>query len=518
MTQFDSVQIKNPKKQKNDLEFLNQSTTDNPRVFEKPPRPRLALFKVSLLTILIIFILGAMYVSEKIFAPAAPTKIGGFNILHPLEQLAGLFGLAEPGKMIGEKEDRINLIVGGIGGEGHDGRYLTDTIILASLKPSSQQISLVSLPRDLILRDETGRWSKINELYSLGKTTKAEPAGKYLLTQVSQNLDLPTPYYLVIDFSGFSKLIDDLGGIDVTIERSFTDYTYPTNDFKTKVVSFKAGWQHLTGEQALQFVRSRHSPDNNEGSDFARSKRQQLVIKAIKEKVMSWQTLLSPKKLTSLAQAFQNHLDTNITIDQFWHLYSIFKNFDVSNLFTFVLDDSPENFLVGGLAQNGAYVLQPKGGSWEPITLLVKNILSRGQLAGENKKIVVLNGTPIENLAFTMSQSLRNLGFTVTNFANAPSKDFSKTVIYDFTTSTKKTTAELLTNFLHGVQAPYLPDVLQTLKKNYPEMDLLVILGQDQQIKTQPLVPWLIPTSSSSTLISTTSLEIIDSTTTKTYE
>lgn len=515
MPHLDSIQTPTHQRPKNNLDFLDQGFTTNSLKFERPPTPRLAFFKVTILTILIIVILGAMYVSEKIFAPQGQSQTSGFNFFHPLEQLSKLFSIADLQKLIGEKDDRINIVIAGIGGEGHDGPYLTDTLMLASLKPSSQQISLVSLPRDLIIKDETGRWSKINELYSQGKTSGDNPAGKMLLTAISQNFNLPVPYYLVIDFSGFEKLINDLGGIDVKVEHSFTDYTYPTDNYKTKVVSFQAGWQHFNGEQALQFARSRHSPDNNEGSDFARARRQQLILQAVKEKAMSWQTLLSPKKITSLLQAFAQHVDTNLDNNRLWHLYSLFKNFDLSNLFTFVLDDSPDNFLVGGIAQNGAYILQPKGGSWEPIALVINNLLAQNQIKAEKSQIVVLNGTPIENLAFTMAQSLRKLGFTVSNFGNAPSRDFSRTLIYDFASSTKKTSTDLLVNLLHGLPAPYLPDALKGLKKSYPNMDLLVILGQDQQITTQPLVPWLVPTSSTSTLIAN---PIDNSSTAPTYE
>ena len=103
-----------------------------------------------------------------------------------------------------------------------------------------------------------------------------------------QNLTgLQVPYFAVMDFSGFEKAIDQVGGVDVTVDRTFTDYQYP--DSGTGYLppqTFTAGPQHMDGARALIFARSRHAA-GVEGSDFARSQRQQKIIDAFKQKVLS---------------------------------------------------------------------------------------------------------------------------------------------------------------------------------------------------------------------------------------
>ncbi len=191
----------------------------------------------------------------------------------------------------GEKEDRINFLLLGMGGEGHDGPYLTDTIIVASFRPSTKEAALFSLPRDMIVPLTKNDYRKVNSIYTIGERRKNTSGGELMKKIIGDTLDIPIHYFAAVDFKGFVELVDAIDGVEVNVDRNFTDYQFPTSDYKYQVVSFKEGEQSMDGLTALRFARSRHG-NNGEGSDFARIKRQQKIIVSAKEKLTSFNTLI----------------------------------------------------------------------------------------------------------------------------------------------------------------------------------------------------------------------------------
>ena len=127
----------------------------------------------------------------------------------------------------GYKEDRVNILLLGVGGKGHDGGYLTDTIILASYKPSTEQVSMLSIPRDLIIPIPGYGWRKVNNLYSIAEVNDPGTGGDYTKQILSQIFDEQIPYYIRLDFKGFTELIDLIGGVDVEVPNTLSDYQYP---------------------------------------------------------------------------------------------------------------------------------------------------------------------------------------------------------------------------------------------------------------------------------------------------
>lgn len=237
-------------------------------------------------------------------------------------------------------EDRLNVLFLGIGGGKHDGPLLTDTIIYASIDPKLQKVTLISIPRDLWLLDLK---AKINTAYAFGEERKKDSGLLLTKAAVEKILNQPVDYILRIDFNGFVKAIDLVGGIDVNVEKSFEDLEYPISgketddcgfdleEFEKRATQsaifeafpcryehliFQKGLKHMDGEKALKFVRSRHAK-GSEGTDFARSKRQEIVIKAFKNKALSLNTLLNPGRLIGLYEVFQDSLHTNIRQDEY---------------------------------------------------------------------------------------------------------------------------------------------------------------------------------------------------------
>lgn len=307
-------------------------------------------------------------------------------------------------------KDRVNILLLGIGGDGHDGPDLTDTIILGSINRKNGDVALINIPRDFW---NTETKSKINAVYAYGQE-KNKSGLKDAENAVSQMLGIPIQYGFRIDFGGFIRAVDYVGGLDLTVDKSFVDSNYPIegkendlcgltietqdqNGTKIQVVkdatgsatpldqlddinnpftcryenlTFKAGITHMDGKTALKFVRSRHG-NNNEGSDFARSARQEKVIVAFREKLLSTKTLLDPKTLINLTNTFSSSIDTDITNDEIPLFSKLVLKADKSTIRRIVLDASEEEskLQVGEPAANygGQYVLVPKDNNWEQL-------------------------------------------------------------------------------------------------------------------------------------------------------
>jgi polyisoprenyl-teichoic acid--peptidoglycan teichoic acid transferase len=246
-----------------------------------------------------------------------------------------------------ETNNKVNVLLLGIGGGSHDGPNLTDTIIFASLDPKANKITLVSVPRDLWMPDLTGANKKINGAYAYGENIQKGGGLSLTKAAVAKVTGQEVDYGIRIDFSGFVKAVDIIGGLDINVDNAFDDYAYPVSDkeddscgylpedievftatasaetdiqqkfaCRYKHLHFSKGLNHMDGETALEFVRSRHAI-GSEGSDFARSKRQEKIINAFKDKVLSAQTLINPGKIISLYSVLQGSIDTDIKQNEF---------------------------------------------------------------------------------------------------------------------------------------------------------------------------------------------------------
>jgi len=151
---------------------------------------------------------------------------------------------------------------------------------------------------------------KINELYPGAKKALGEEAAmNHLLEMVSQITGKEIRLYGMIDFNGFRKLVDAVGGVDIEVPERLYDPEYPTKNWGYTIVDIPVGLQHFDGDKALKYSRSRHTT-----SDFDRSRRQQLVIQALKEKMTSLDVLSSPTKLEGIYTAVSDSVQTNMSL------------------------------------------------------------------------------------------------------------------------------------------------------------------------------------------------------------
>lgn len=159
----------------------------------------------------------------------------------------------------------------------------SDAMILAGVRAGDQQAALASIPRDLWVTIPGVGEQRINTALFFGYDAADPMAGPQLAAAaVEQNFGVPVDRVAVIDFSVFVRLVDALGGVEIDVPRPIVDTEYPTPDYGVTTISFDPGLQHMTGEQALIYARTRHAD-----GDFGRSERQQQVIRALASRVVN---------------------------------------------------------------------------------------------------------------------------------------------------------------------------------------------------------------------------------------
>lgn len=393
----------------------------------------------------------------------------------------------------GEETDRINILLLGMGGDGHDGAYLTDTILLSSLKPSTKEVALFSIPRDLTV-PVNGYWQKINSINAYAEQKSKGSGGEVTSQSIGALFDAPIDYYVVADFNGFINIINEIGGIDVNVENTFDDYTYPVlgreddpNYYaRYEHLHFDKGWQKMDGITALKYARSRHAL-GPEGNDFARARRQQLILEAVKEKLLSRQTLLNPIVIGKLISEFNKDVSTNLSAWEILKLWNNFKDVDRSKIINRVFSDAPDGLLVSGRGDGGAYILTPRTGNFSEMKEAIKNVFIVNEnkpaeipAIKDNASVIINNGTWIAGLAGKVSVELEKYNFKVLRTENAVERNHSSSIIYDLSNGAKK---DFLLTLIKISGATVAYDAPEWLKKyqtgSSTQPDFILVTGTD---------------------------------------
>ncbi len=485
------------KTQNNPIELkLENQTTKNPNANNIKNTKRKIIFKFFLF-LLVFFISGFLVFTNQVTISdqSSTSWISRLPIIKQLKHLAE----SADRKLKGENRDRINILLLGMGGANHDGGYLTDTIILASIQPSTGKVAMISIPRDLAVPIENMGWRKINHINAFAEMEKRGSGGIAISQALSDILDQPIDYYVRVDFQGFINIIDKLGGIEVNVDNTFDDYRYPVmgreqaENYESRYehLHFDKGPQIMDGKLALKYARSRHAY-GIEGSDFARARRQQKIILAAKDKMFSLKTILNPKTIADIISETKEHISTNLKIWEILKLKEMLKDIDKTKITNKVLDNSPNGLLVDTISQEGAYLLMPKSGDFSEIQYYVKNVFVdapkeiKNKVITEHATIEVRNGTWINGLASKVSLDLEKMGFSVIRIGNSSRQNFQKSVIYDLSYGEKSKSLAILkektnANVSFGLPDWLIKDISKDLgnEKNPIQPDFLLILGQN---------------------------------------
>ncbi|MBI5155721.1 LCP family protein [Candidatus Peregrinibacteria bacterium] len=345
-----------------------------------------------------------------------------------------------------------NILLLGSGDASHEGVDLTDSIMIAGIDATkTKSVALFSLPRDLyFLSTEKMGKGRINSLYrdykyylinrGAAKEEASREALRELAKEIGKALGIEIHETIKVDFIAFVQFIDALGGVDVVVPEDLTDPEYPGPNYTYQTFSIAAGPQHLDGETALKYARSRHST-----SDFDRSARQQQLIKAIGDTVRSAGLLSRPNRLLSLLTIVQQHVEMSLDAGGVLSLAKAGLSVDTRNIISMQLNSQNglygDNGSPGGLLYSpprdqfeGASVLLPVSipefpVTWRQVRLLVHFFLDERTPYLARHSISILNAGAKSGSARKLAAELTRFGLIVDQTENAGIEDIPSSIV-----------------------------------------------------------------------------------------
>lgn len=349
------------------------------------------------------------------------------------------FILSMGGPLKADEQGHTNFVLVGTGGELHEGPDLTDSIIVATVDPKNKSIKLLSIPRDFYVETKVDGSDRINKVYTLAKNKYQDSkAGLEVLKKVVEDLiGSDIHYYVKVNFDGFEEVIDKIGGIDIYIDETINDPFYPKEGtIGYEPFYIEKGLQHLSGEEALKYVRSRKTT-----SDFDRSHRQQKMLFAVKDKMVKNGIFNDPDAIKDIFFSLKDDIETDLSIREMIQLASIGKEIEKQKIKTYILHDDPST--CGGflytpqrINYGGAFVLIPANDPMNPdddylyLHFFIDEIFKNHNLGTENIEIQILNGTESAGLAGHVKALLTRHCFNTLRFGNAQNKTVQTTTIY----------------------------------------------------------------------------------------
>lgn len=395
-----------------------------------------------LFALAVIFVSAFFYqlisASGQIFTPDGENRP---SIVRQLGELV----ISPSQALKGEENGQVNILLLGCGGEGHSGGALTDTIMIMSLKPQSHEAALLSIPRDLYVEVEgTNIRSKINAVKVLGDQSPDKNGIELLERTVEGVSGLPINYYIQLDFKGFTKTIDSVGGIDVYLEKEIDDKSYPDFNHGYDPFYIEAGWHHLDGATALKVARSRHSTMG----DFDRIKRQQEIIKAFRQKVYEKYSSADVGAFSDMLGALSSNLNTDIQLKELPRFYQVMKEIKGHNFSAQTVDTQKYLQKINvGLG----YTLTTRSGDYSATNQLGENLFAmqipdakKAIIQDEGALIAIENGTGSPDTANTIARDLENMGFRIVSSSNIDKSDLQGVTIYHGQDSQKPETLAFL--------------------------------------------------------------------------
>ena len=312
---------------------------------------------------LFLFIILLGLAAGAVFAyPATTARTEPKEKPLSLAKLAFHFIADTSAPLKGQERDRINILFLGMSGVPHPAPFLTDTIILMSIKPSTHQLGLLSLPRDLLVKTANGGQTKINSLYLMNKK---DPA--LAMEKVSEITGQPIDYYFTFDIGGVETIVDTLGGLNVLVPEDVNDPAFPSDNGGTEKFSVEKGWRYFDGATVQKYLRTRHS----QGGDFARMRQQQAVVEALRKKIFGMHMLYDFPTLFSLYRELTPHIQSDIDESGIQQLYTIAKNISYDTVQHVTIDGDPRDAVAllksKTITLSGipAFVLVPKTGDFD---------------------------------------------------------------------------------------------------------------------------------------------------------
>lgn len=455
--------------------------------------------KAVLATILVVFVAGGLYsgyvfystLKAAVMQPPSwslPSIPDGASVTSQQPADPGVTIIGDASSPVWTGQERVNVLLLGVDQRQDEKGQPTrsDTMIVLTLDPVSKTGGMLSIPRDLwvaIPLKEVGE-ERINSANFFGDVYKYPGGGPALAKKtVSLNLGIPIHYYARVDFQGFERVVDSIGGINVDVQTPLRDDQYPDGNYGTIRIFIPAGLQHMDGQTALIYARSRHSD-----SDFGRIKRQQQVLMALREQGL--QLGLLPK-LPFLFTTLKDSVATDVPAKEALVLAQLAAQIDVKNITSRSIDP---NMVTEYITPGGADVVVPKREEIKqliqemfyppkaptptavPPTPTASAVEDKQKLKADAATIEVQNGAGIDGLAARAKSALELRGYQVVGIADAELTNYKDTVLIYYS-DTKKYTRDQLVRFFNVSPA-------NVRNGNNPRssVDFRVILGSSAKI------------------------------------
>ena len=388
-------------------------------------------------------------------------------------------------------DERINILLLGYGGPGHDGPYLTDSVMLVSIRPSTHQAIMVSLPRDLwvkipALPNNRYLIGKLNSAYAVGVDHADYPnvrsdwqsatgGGDLAAATVSQITGQAIDYWVGVDFKAFRDVVDALGGVRVDVPTTLDDPYFPRGETTGMMrVHIDAGWQQFDGERALEYARSRETT-----SDFDRSRRQQLIMLAVRQRVFS---LNAVPRMLSLLGALQDNVRTNLRPADFRPLANLAAQIKDPDIRRVSIDTS--NLLRSAYSSDGQYILKPLDPTYGALHQFIALALPDRSALAKQTPFLVQDGSQrywlpygIGTPASIMTSLLQAEGWQA-NLAPPATQRVTQTQILDGSGGQAAATVAWLQSYFGGV--------ITIVPAPASGPSVTVLLGSDFTLKTFP--------------------------------
>lgn len=406
-----------------------------------------------LFTLLALFVGGGLY-SGWIFLSAVRSLLGGIptsgaprivgigpidigGIIQPSAAKPAAVATPQPGATavasptevslpVWDGKDRVTILLLGIDQREDEKDIPTrsDTMILLTVDPTNLTAGMLSIPRDLWVPLGRGKEeNKLNtahffgELEGLipGQPPKAGAGPEAARRAISYNFGIPINYYARVDFHGFERLVDAVGGVTIDVDRAILDDEYPNEKYGISRVYIPAGPQRMNGLTALRYARSRHAD-----SDFGRIRRQQRVLQSAREEVLNLGLI---PKLPSMFLILKNAVVTDIPWTSLLALADLGRKIPRESIETRQIDDS----MIIDVNRDGSILIPDR----DKIRFVVQEMFYDPQAKKEAARVELLNGTSRDGLATNTKAMLQGMGINVVKVDTADRTTYRETVIVD---------------------------------------------------------------------------------------
>ena len=395
-----------------------------------------------------------------------------------------------------EHGQQVNILLLGMGGYENDAPFLTDSIMAVTIDPNSHRVMLASVPRDLVVHmnlqtNPNSTWTnKINAAFEVPYVNiiccvapqyqGRDGGGHAAEHEVGKVTGLTFDRYIAVDFVAFRDMVNALGGVDVCLTTNLDDYSYPNYGHGFMPIHYKAGCQHLSGEQALEVARSRHAIEPQQSSDFGRSKRQQDIMEAIKKKAT---TVNGFAKAPALLDALQKNIRTDMSLSDMKAIYDWGKNLPDSSIIRIALTAPsgavPGNFLYGGDCGMGPYASQlcAEDPTYRMIHQYIASVFVDRSLLAERAPIQFANGSyTYSDLADRVTTMMDPLGLQLGN--PILHRNSAQTLILDYSGGRFPKTTQWLAAYFGGTVVAATPGN-PAPSPGQQTFGIVVVLGHD---------------------------------------